>query len=93
MKQLQERDSRWRSARWKGQGWVQRVGVAALFDRPLRRCIELNAKIKKQRAPMRRSAENPQQKNSFAHSKKLFLCGVLPPVYVARRAEELSMER
>src|SRR5690348_15168643 len=46
MKQLQERDSRWRSARWKGEGWVQRAGVAALFDRPSRRCTELKGKIK-----------------------------------------------
>ena len=67
--------------RWKGQGWVQRDGVAALFDRRSRAvCTELNPKIKKQRGFQCVGAPKiVSKKNSFAHSKKPFLCGLLPP--------------
>jgi len=72
MKQLQERDSRWRSARWKGQGWVQRAAVAALFDRPSRRCTELNAKIKKQRGSNTSERRKSSAKELFRTLEETF---------------------
>ena len=75
--------------RWKGQGWVQRDGVAALFDRRSRAvCTELNPKIKKQRGFQCVGAPKIVSKK---HTRRNLFCAVCcRPVDIARRAETLD---
>ena len=106
MKELQEQGSKWRSARWKEQGGVQKAGVGALFDRPFRRCTEFKAQNQNAaRDPFLRRCDKQESRRLFPGAGFVFwrrsialLTLVRSPaaragltIYVARRSPATSL--